>query len=137
MDYREIDRICSYKKVYLIKWLLVDGRILLPGGSLSVSYFGRKCHIRVDSVKGLGAAYPEPLVAMPIDQHSEAPIPTLQHLDLVTFRPLHIKDITSCRSLTSLFPILNMAARMCAIPPKAGKLSSSSKLANIQQIFHR
>lgn len=32
---------------------LSDSRVLLPGGSVSVSYFGRNCVIGVDSVRGV------------------------------------------------------------------------------------
>ncbi|XP_066498135.1 ATPase family gene 2 protein homolog A [Hoplias malabaricus] len=43
----------------------LDGRILLPGSSLSVSYFGRRCHIRVDSIKGVDGVTLSPLTPLP------------------------------------------------------------------------
>ncbi|XP_067314240.1 ATPase family gene 2 protein homolog A [Pseudorasbora parva] len=36
---------------YLLR--LMESRVLLPGGSVSVSYFGRNCEIGVDSVRGV------------------------------------------------------------------------------------
>uniref|UniRef100_W5K8T5 non-chaperonin molecular chaperone ATPase n=1 Tax=Astyanax mexicanus TaxID=7994 RepID=W5K8T5_ASTMX len=57
-----------------------DGRILLPGCSLTVSYFGRKCPIRVDAVKGVDGVSLCPLT--PLSDPSLPPLLDPSPLDL-------------------------------------------------------
>lgn len=58
----------------------LDGRILLPGCSLTVSYFGRKCPIRVDAVKGVDGVSLCPLT--PLSDPSLPPLLDPSPLDL-------------------------------------------------------
>ncbi|XP_072549215.1 ATPase family gene 2 protein homolog A isoform X2 [Salminus brasiliensis] len=58
----------------------LDCRILLPGSSLNVSYFGRKCPIRVDSVKGVDGVTLCPLT--PLSDPCHPPILDPSPLDL-------------------------------------------------------
>uniref|UniRef100_A0AAR2J7G2 non-chaperonin molecular chaperone ATPase n=1 Tax=Pygocentrus nattereri TaxID=42514 RepID=A0AAR2J7G2_PYGNA len=90
----------------------LDGRILLPGSSLSVSYFGRKCHIRVDSVKGVDGVtllplsplsdpcQPSVLDTTPLDLSLQLGQLTLNHLSpsplaSTPSRPLDSSSLTS------------------------------------------
>ncbi|KAL6475915.1 hypothetical protein MHYP_G00144140 [Metynnis hypsauchen] len=90
----------------------LDGRILLPGSSLSVSYFGRKCYIRVDSVKGVDGVtllplsplsdpcQPSVLDTTPLDLSLQLGQLTLNHLSpsplaSTPSRPLDPSSLTS------------------------------------------
>ncbi|XP_073676354.1 ATPase family gene 2 protein homolog A [Garra rufa] len=54
---------------YLLRML--DGRVLLPGGSVSVSYFGRQCVLGVDSVTGVDGETLRRLDSVTVDLSSQ------------------------------------------------------------------
>ncbi|KAI2656675.1 hypothetical protein H4Q32_020652 [Labeo rohita] len=56
-------------KNYLLR--ILDGRVLLPGGSVSVSYFGRQCVLGVDSVTGVDGETLRRLDSVTVDLTSQ------------------------------------------------------------------
>ncbi|XP_027027515.2 ATPase family protein 2 homolog isoform X1 [Tachysurus fulvidraco] len=71
----------------------LDSRILLPGSSFFVSYFGRKCEIGVTSLKGVdGVALSSPSPPLPAPSHPDsdsdaAPLDLSVHLAQLNLNP--------------------------------------------------
>ncbi|XP_073778511.1 ATPase family gene 2 protein homolog A isoform X1 [Danio rerio] len=79
---------------YLLRML--EGRVLLPGGCVSVSYFGRLCELRVDSVQGVdGETQCSDGVARDLSsQLQQLSISTTQHDDLSPLTPSTPGDLS-------------------------------------------
>ncbi|XP_053544174.1 ribosome biogenesis protein SPATA5 isoform X1 [Ictalurus punctatus] len=71
----------------------LDSRILLPGSSFFVSYFGRKCEINVKSLKGVDGvtlSSPSPPISAtscPVSESDDAPLDLSLHLGQLSLNP--------------------------------------------------